>query len=286
MTASAARAVSAARNSTVVLGAAVVGATALVLLDAPAVLRSVVALPVLVLVAGVSATGLLFGRGAPAGDTSDVDPVLRLVLPVLFGLLSPLAVVLVLAVIGAPIGTAGVAVGTGTTALLLLGADRWSAPHAEDAPRVRARAAVRRAAGPVLAAAVLAAAVAGAAAMLPTRVESYAQFAFEEPGLVAGRPVVVQPGARVVLRWSLRGYGSALPAAEPPITVTVGGTPAADVDAVVGTREPGTAQGVVDARHGTVAFTAPPSGGLHDVVVVVGDGPAASELTMRLAVGQ
>ncbi|MEC3982636.1 hypothetical protein [Amycolatopsis sp. H20-H5] len=287
MTAPATRAVAAPRTVTLALVAAVVVATALVLLSAPVVLRSVVAFPVLALIAGHSATGLLFGDGK-ADDSAETEPVLRLVLPVLFGLLSLLVVVLLLAVLRIPIATTGVAAGTGVAALLLLLADRrttlLTAATPVPAPRApQLGVLARRAAGPALAIVVVAAAAAGAVALRPAPEQQYAQLAFDEPGVVTGQPLSARPGERVVLRWMVSGYGSALPAAEPAVAVRVGGKPASGVSAVVGAREAGTARGVVDDRRGMVTFTAPSATGLYDVEVVVGS-DTASTLTVRLAV--
>jgi hypothetical protein len=123
---------------------------------------------------------------------------------------------------------------------------------------------------------VLAAAVAGAVALRPVPSARYTQLALAEPDVVAGRALSARVGMPVRLRWTLRGYGSALPEAEPAVDVMVGHTPAAAVSADLGRVGPGAAPGVVAERHGTVTFDAPAAAGRYDVRVTVG--PDASSL--------
>ncbi|GAA1299033.1 hypothetical protein [Saccharothrix xinjiangensis] len=261
------------RAATLALTVAVCAATALAAVPSPVPLRSLVAFPVLVLVAGHHGTALVLGhrarRGAGAEDDPGVDGLLRVVLPVLLGMLSLLAVVLLLGLSGIPISTASVAVGAGSAALALLLIARWGAAL-PGAPVWASRGAARRTAGVVVSVLVLCAAVAGAVALRPTPVERYTQLALDEPDVVAGRWLSAPSGAPVTLRWTLRGHGSALPDAEPAVGVTIGGAPASGVRVEAGRVEPGTGPGVVAERRGAVTFTAPAAAGDYRVRVTVG----------------
>lgn len=263
------------RAATLALVVAVCAATALAAVPSPIALRSFVAFSLLVLVAGYHGTTLVLGHPARAevgadGDTG-VGGLLRVVLPVLLGMLSLMAVASLLGLSGIPISTGSVAVGTGSTALVLLVIARWGAPR-PGAPGWAARRAARRAVRVAVAVLVLSAAVAGAVGLRPTPVERYAQLALDEPDVVAGRQLSARSGAPVTLRWTLRGYGSALPDAEPAVGVTIGGAPASGVRADVGPVEPGTEPGVVAERRGAVTFAAPVAEGHYDVRVTVGSG--------------
>lgn len=258
-------------TGTLVLAAAVCAATALAVLPSPVLLRSFVAFPVLVIVAGHHGARLVLGH--PARDKEGVDGLLRTVLPVLLGTLGLMAVVLLLGVSGIPITTTGVAVGTGSVALVLLLAARWRVPRpagtTSGSLARSVRVAARRAVPTAAAVLVLSAAVAGAVALRPVPVERYTQLALDEPDVVAGRQLSAGTGTPVTLRWTLRGYGSSLSDAGPAVDVTVGQVPAVGVRAEVGRVEPGTAPGVVAERRGTVTFTAPATPGRYDVRVTV-----------------
>jgi hypothetical protein len=267
---------------TLALAAAVCAATALVVVPYPAPLQTVVAFPVLVLVAGHHGARLVLGHPQPtevhADDDTGVDGLLRTVLPVLLGMLSLMAVVLLLDVSGIPITTRNVAMGTGLVALVLLVIARWTAPWSAKpttrSPARPVRGAARRAVGPVVAVLVLSAAVAGAVALRRVPVERYAQLALDEPDVVAGRQVSAPIGAPVTLRWTLRGYGSPLPDTAPAVDVTVGEGPAMGVRADIGQAEPGTAPGVTTERRAAVTFTAPAATGLYDVRITVDSNPS------------
>jgi len=274
--------------ATLALAAAVCAATASAVVPSPVLLRSLVAFPVLVLVAGYQGTTLVLGhpgRGTAraAGDTG-VDGLLRTVLPVLLGLLSLMAVVLVLGASGIPIATTSVAVGTGSAALILLLSSRWAAPRsawrATGSVARSVRGAARRAVRPVVAVLVVVAAVAAAVALRPEPVERYTQLALDEPDAVAGRPLSAVKGSPVTLRWTLRGYGSSLPATGPAVRVMVGQVPASRVRADVGPVELGAAPGVVAERRGTVTFAAPAGVGCYDVRITVG-----SDTSLLITVG-
>jgi hypothetical protein len=289
MTAKATRSVPGPRIGTLTLAGAVIAATALALLPSPVVLRALVVFPVLVLIAGRSAVELMLDNRKPvtssAEEPAEPEPILRAVLPVLLGMLSLLAVVLLLAALGIPIDTVGVAAGTGLVALVLLVIARWRtlvSPSAAAEPWSAGRV-VRRVAGPAIAAVVLAGAVAGAVALRPVPVEQYSQLALDEPGVVAGQQLSTKAGTPVALPWTLRGYGSALSDTAPAVHVTVGGAPATGLTTDTGPVRPDAEAGVVDERLGTVSFTAPTTAGRYDVVVTVG--PATSgELVVQLEV--
>jgi hypothetical protein len=278
MTAQATRPVAGSRAVTLALIVAVLAATALALVPSPVLVRSFVVFPVLVLVAGYCAARLVLGHREPGEGSADgvaeLDGLLRAVLPVLLGMLSLTAVVLLLAVSGVPITTTSVAVGAGSAALVLLLITRWrtlqSTGVVSGSLSRSAREAARRAAWPAVAALVLAAAVTGAVALRPVPSARYTQLALAEPDVVAGKALSAPVGMPVTLRWTLRGYGSALPDAEPVVDVTVGRAPAAGVRVDLGRVGPGEAPGVVAERHGTVTFAAPTVAGRYDVRVTVG----------------
>jgi hypothetical protein len=276
------------RPGTLPLAAVVCAATALAVAPSPVLLRSFVAVPVLVLVAGHHGATLVLGhpprcKASADGDT-DLDGLLRTVLPVLLGMLSLMTVVLLLGVSGIPIATTSVAVGTGSVALVLLLIARWRVPRsarmASGSLGRSVRGAARRAVRPAVAVLVLSAAVAGAVALRPVPVERYTQLALDEPDAVAGRQLSALIGTPVTLRWTLRGYGSSLPDTGPAVDVTVGQVPALGLRTDVGRVEPGTAPGVVAERRGTVTFTAPATAGLYDVRVTI-----RSDTPLLLVVG-
>lgn len=259
---------------TVVLAALVIVAAGVALLPVPVALRSLFVLPVLVLVAGHSVTRLVLG-GHPA------DGILRAVAPLLFGVLSLLVSVLLLAALGLSIDTASIALGADAVTLLLLLAARGPTllPHVEPEQsgyeRVAwvGRATLRRAAGVVIAALVLAAAVAGAVALRPVPVESYTQLALTEPTVLAGRPLAARPGGPVTIRWTLRSYGFALTDPRPDEQVTIGGVPVGQLFPAALPPVPDTGNGprsdAVSRQDGSVGFTAPNNAGLYDVRITV-----------------
>ena len=260
------------RTVTVALAAAVVGATVLGLLPVPVIVRSFVVFPVLVVVAGWSVSRLVVGRSVG-------ESVLRASLPGLSGLLFLLVVVLLLAVVGVPVGTAEVVVGAGVAALGLVVAARWGTLLEPGGSPVRVVVGVRRLAGPVVGVVVVVAAVAGAVAMRPVVVERYAQVALATPGV--GEPLSAQENGRVRLGWVLRGFGVGLPGSPPVVGVVVGGAPAAQVVSRVGGLESGGGQGFVDERTGSVSFVAPGKAGLYEVRVDVG---GSADLVVQLEV--
>ncbi|WP_156753622.1 hypothetical protein [Actinokineospora pegani] len=256
------------RGVTPALLAGVLIATALVLFQAPAPVR-VLAFAVLALAAGLSASRIVRGRAGLTDDDADVG----YSLPGVVVLVLMLAVVLALSVLGIAIDTPGIAWATGASAFALV-----VVAHVVAGPPAWPTA-PRRALGPVLAVVVLCAAVAGAAAMRPAQVERYTQLSVDET------PPSVGGGERVSLGWTLLGYGSALPAAEPPVEVVIGGRRLPEVDAETGAVTATGVQGAVDQRRGTVAFTAPDGAGIYDVHVKVGAADW-SEIVVRLVVNQ
>lgn len=276
---------------TLAMVALVVVAAVVEMLPAPAIVRSVFAFPVLVLVTGHSLTRLVLDGWRPEHSTGpdraggDLDGLLRVVLPVLLGVLSLLAAVLALSAFGIAIGTRSAAVvvggvGVGLSVLALPSRTRSGAgPGRVGLGRISLPGTTVVLAATV----VMGVALIGAVTLRPVPVLPYAQISLDDPGVVAGSPLSAAPGASVPVHWVLRGYGGPL-SLDPSVDVTVAGrpVPVTSVDAV---GDAPAADGA-DVQRGAVRFAAPVATGLYDLRVRVGTNtPAPSVLVLRLRVG-
>lgn len=272
------------------------GATALALGPVPVPVRSVIVLPVLVLVAGSSAADLVLGRRAGNGMTDGrPDGVLRILLTVLLGLLSLLGSALLLTALGIPISPRAVPVVTAVVTLALLLLARWQTvlsgqSIAGEPATLSGRLSVRTVLGVATAVFVLAAAVAGAVAMQPRTVERYTQISLDDPGVLRGELLTVHAGADVGLTWTMHSYGFSLTDPDPTVGVTIGGVPARGMTVQPSTPVPDhSGAGLMSRQDGTVDFTAPAHEGLYTVrITVIPRGtpvsaPSVLVVTMRVS---
>lgn len=283
---------------------AIAVALVVVALGAPVALRALVALPVLLLAAGASATRLLLGARTPRtarddagdsgpdaiGETGGVvgtprDGVLRGSLTVVLGMLVLLASVLVSQAAGVPLAGSGVLVGAGVAALVLT---LVAQVRRADGPTYTGSLAYRLSAPAVLGVAATVVVLAGAvtfAASLPTPVtERYTLLAFTGTQPWSATSLTAPPGATVTLDVALHSYGEPLDAGVPQTTLTVAGAPAdglgtswqavAPAPATTG----GTVPGAVDQRTGQLVFRAPSAPGLYPVEVRASSAPDATLL--------
>lgn len=251
-------------------------ACTLALTAAPTAVRSLVSLPLVVLVAGRAVTVLVLGRdravlGTERRSVVDVGT-LRLVAPLLFGVIAALGSILVLdLVLRVGITTSSVVLAAGVIAAALhvaAGPGRRT-PSPRTSWR-RVSLLVRGVWLPALVAVLLlVVATGGARALEAQRVERYSQLTLLDPALYRQGGLVAAPGGRVTVGWVLRGYDEPLPA-HPPVALTVAGAPATDVRTAE-QDAPVDATGATAARAGTVAATAPDAPGLYRVALTVGD---------------
>lgn len=273
--------------------AAVVMATALVLLDAPVTLRTLVALPILTLVTGAGLMRMILG---PATDT---DPLLRCGFAVACALLALITITIAIAGAQLPIGTTSVALGTAGVALVTILVDhrRTADRPGQDLPAV-----VRRAGAVLVSVLVLAAAVWGASALIPPRVEIYSVATFADGSPAASGPIAVLRGQPVTLEVIMRYFGEQ-PTAAPTATVVVGGSPARDVAITSGSlvdgelagagpdwrRTPGIDDGGQGdppsaSQRSTITLTAPTKRGYYALTLTVAAGSDSQLLTTYVEV--
>lgn len=271
----------------------VVAAVVLVLVGAPTVIRSLIALPILVGVSGLAAATLITGgttdRDVPNDRESPglaalgrgVDTWVFAPLAVVMGLLAVLGSILALAAAGIGIGTTSIAVAVGGTAMLLLVVGAAVPRPVRPATDLRRHG---RRALPVIGAGVLIiAAVAGARWMQPTAVEQYSTLEFSDPAAYTGAPLISAAGGSVTLNWTLSTFGYT-DDDTPSVTVTVGGEPAG-VTADLGVTGSPLVAAAQASRTGSVTFDAPPAAGRYLVrVEVAHTGPAGSTTTEELTV--
>lgn len=297
--------------------AAVTAALLLVLLDAPVLMRSLVALPVLVLVPGRSAVALLVGRlpwsetdreegtdvdpapetGVPFRNGVD-DPLIRTLLAVVLGMLFLLATALTVAVLGLRIDTVSIAIGASAGSLGLLGAAYWRhrrvppgrAPGTSPSNTSLSRptsSRLRHAFGVLAGIAVLVAALIGARAMQTTPVEKYTAISFDDPRMLQPDPLTAVPGAAVTLTWTLRSYGRSLTDNDGSVVLTVGSAPASGQSTHLGpvrAGDGGDASGATSEQSGSATFSAPETSGAYRVDVTVTSGGAPYVLETHLEV--
>lgn len=269
--------------------AVVVLACALSVLGAPTPLRALVALPVLLLVAGRAVTVLVLGRdravlGSARRSVVDEDT-LRLVAPLLFGVIAALGSILVLGlVLRVRLTTTSVVVALGVVAAALhLAATLGRRTPSPRTSRRRVALLVQGIWLPSLVAVVLlVAATGGARAVEAQRVERYTQLTLLDPSYYDKGSLTAAPGARVTLGWVLRGYDEGLPD-RPPVTVTVAGAPASGLQSRYDA-PPADGTDASAARAGTVSLLAPTTPGLSRVALTVGAGDGAQTLYLLLEV--
>ncbi len=274
----------------------VVAAAAVSLGGAPVAVRSLLALPVVVGVAGRGATILLLGpRPSPAvpcaDPSSDVDrhtvldePTLRAVAPVLFGVIATLAAILVVSALRLTITSQTVTVASAAAAVALHVAAALLRRDASPRPSWtgRARGLVRTGVPALAALALLVVAVGGARAVESERVERYTQLSLVDPAVYATGGLRSTPGSRFQVGWVLRAY--AMPLADsPPVSLTVAARPPTGLQQKA--LEPSTDVTDADAsRRGLVSALAPQAPGLYRLALTVGAGEQAQTLYLVLEV--
>ncbi|GAA1893487.1 hypothetical protein [Lapillicoccus jejuensis] len=270
--------------------ALVASAVGIALAGAPSPVRTLFSLPVVVLVAGRALGALVLGaRPAPERRAVVDEGTLRVVVPVLLGVVAALGSALLLGLVltpalGVRVTTTSLLVAAGAVAAalhLVATAGRRTGGGRHDRRRTAlvARRVVLPALGAVL---LLVGAVAGARALLTERVERYTQLALTDPPISSPDGLVVAPGARVTVGWVLRAYDEPLPT-DPPVTLTVAGAAAGEVTRGEAA-PPADATGATASRAGTVSATAPTTPGLYRVALTVGDAGAAQTLDLVLEV--
>ncbi len=262
---------------------------ALSLTGAPTPVRSLVSLPLVVLVAGRAVTVLVLGRDRAVLGTArravvDEDT-LRLVAPLLFGVIAALGSILVVdLVLRVRVTTTSVVLGVGVVAAALHVAATLG--RRTPSPRTSRRRVALLVQGVWLPALftvlLLVAATGGARAVEAQRVERYTQLTLLDPGLYRTGGLSAAPGARVTVGWVLRGYDEGL-ADRPRVAVTVAGTPASGLQSRYDAPPVDTTEATA-ARAGTVSVLAPTTAGLHRVALTVGDGDGAQTLYLVLQV--
>ena len=258
------------------LVAALALAVVLVLASAPVVLRSLVALPILVAVPGYALTCLVVraDRDDSVGIGRAGVTVLRVTLPVLLGVLVLLADALTLNLLRISLSAQALVLGDAVFALVLLAIGYLPALRARPAGGQRRTAAQWRvAAGAVLSLGLLIGAVATARSLQPAPVRT----PYEAVQLISPAPgadLVAAPGDPVSLGWSVTGFDGAAAGATPVLTVA-GQPPAALKTELI----PRSASGSADfAARGTATFTAPAAAGVYRVQVRIGTGSTVSTL--------
>ena len=261
---------------TVALALAVV----LVLTSAPVVLRSLVALPILVAVPGFALSRLVIRPDLddPVGISRAGVSVLRVTLPVLLGVLVLLADALTLNLLRISLSARALVLGEVVFSLFLLAIGFVPALRARPVGVLRwTTAQWRVAAGAVLALGLLIGAVATARSLQPAPVRTPYQ-AVELTSPAPGTDLVAAPGESVSLGWSVTGFDGAVAGATPVLTVA-GRPPAALKTELF----PQSASGSSDfAERGTATFTAPGAAGAYRVQVRIGtDSTVSALLTVR-----
>lgn len=254
---------------------AVAGAVTLVVTDAPVLLRVLIALPVLVLVPGSSATTLLLGPrcretdGHPTSEPDEpgaaatgrgADPLVRGLMSLVLGILALLLAVLAVAAADIEITTVSLAIAVSTVAVLLLAAARWRARRPVTGSAVGwgvAPADLRRALPVLAAVVVMIGAIVGARAIQPSTTEQYTVISFGDPRMLQPDSLTAQPGGRVALTWTLRSYGYALTDPQPAVAITVDGKTAADLSVQTADVQGEDGTGSASEQPGSAAFSAP-----------------------------
>jgi|GEM_PF-4542457 len=251
------------------LGRLVVVAVAVALMPAWVPLRVLIVLPVLVLVAGWSATVLVLG------PRRNHDDPLRVLLPVLLGVLSLFLAVIMLLTLRVGLGPVAVPVATGTVAMVLLLATPWRGVKAgvRGYPLMGLasyRSRIRPALTVAAAVLVLGAAVTGAAAMQPQAVEQYTQLSIDDTEPHRGLPLTARSGGRVALHWTLRSHGYPLTDPAPAVQLSIGDLPATwlNMGANPPTASP-VGAGSTSTQVGETGFAAPARPGLYRVQISV-----------------
>jgi hypothetical protein len=258
----------------------------IVALDMPAALR-IPAMVVLLWVPGTALARLLTGNVTSGHG----DRALRIPLSVLFGILSWLAVALLLNVCGIPLGPRSLALGAGATGLVLVSVAGVQHHPARDATGPLAVAegvtkTLRSGAGVAVTALVVAAATCCAAMMITKPVDRYTMLGFRDSKPFNGEVPNVTRGKAVRLNWVLRGVGCDPSPTLTSVRLTVDGKAVGDI-----------AVDIDDDRGevltGAVTFTAPITPGRHMVELTAlptaDDGtalPAPGYVSTYLEVGQ
>jgi hypothetical protein len=255
------------------------GGAAVASSPAPVWLRSLVALPALVLGAG-AALGLVVLRPTldPTGEAADddVEPasVMWWTLTVLLGLVVVLADALLLNVLRIRLTTTAIAIGIAAfgVVLLLLGqvsVGGQTLASGMRRPSVRARAAVWAAAVGVATVAVLGGAVAVARELQPSSTTAYGLLSLA--GSEQDGQLTATAGRMTTVTWVLRGYeGLDVGAGEPRTSISLTGLHTGR-PVEIGGRVLTRPAPVSDAgmRTGTTSFTAPDRAGIYRLALTV-----------------
>ena len=256
---------------------AVLVAAGLVLFDAPTLVRTIYAGPVLVLVAGDATRRLLGGRD----PIQQGDRLLNTSLTVILGLVATLGVVLLVNATGQPLTTGLLTVAlTGLTIIAVIAAfgSTLGRRAVEPPGRPSLRSSVQVGVGVLLSAALLVGAVAGARALRPVHEQQYAMLAFTQAERFDESPLQTQPGAPVRIGLGLTSYDSTLPATTPNLEVAVGDSPATSLRSRwfgVLSDDPFD-NGSTNERRGTISFAAPRTAGLYRIRITMPD-PVSGE---------
>ena len=226
--------------------------------------------------AATSADSEWSSRQASDDSAFLTGPVLRAVLPVLFGLLAVLVAMLTLAALDIAITTTSTVVAVGSLALLTLAAAvlvrrrRGVRSARLSADLFRGSAAWRRIGGALVTVVVLVGAVTVAQSLQPSRSEQFVSLEVSNPALYADGSVIVPSSGGVDVGWALRGYDVALDA-DPAVTVAVDGSTPADLQLAPAVDPADDGTGFTSAHAGRVSFTAPALPGRYQIVITVVD---------------
>jgi hypothetical protein len=246
----------ATRNAALTVAALAAG-VALVVLDAPPLLRWP-ALPLLIIAPGAAAVAALYGGR---------DPAVRLPLSVVLGVALALLAALGVHLAGIPITATSLAVGVAALGLAATVAALVVRRRTGDArPPAGAVVTVRAGAAVLAASAVLAGAVGIAVAVQPAPRDRYTALSFLDPQQFTG-PVAAAPGRDVRLNWALDAYGAQLSPALTRLQLDVDGQPVDDV--AVDLSPLTTMDGADSTLTGGVTFSAPQRPGRHVVTLTV-----------------
>jgi hypothetical protein len=255
--------------------------------DAPAPAR-IICLPILIVAPGAALLTLMFGRARPSAlgphvpaplDHGD-QPVLRLPLSVLLGILLALFATLALHIVGIRITatTLALAIGavTGVVSIVALWRSRirsadvggaacngCTGETASDTTRI-VRAG--RGAAPVLCSAtVLVLAVIIACAIAPHHEDQYTTLSFVDSKPFAGERPTVAAGSPVHLNWVIRAFGYQFSGGLTGVQVRIDGIPIEDSAVDLGAVSAPDIVGASGVLTGAVTFPAPRTPGRHAV---------------------
>jgi hypothetical protein len=241
---------------------ALVLAVVTIALDLPMALRAPALLAMLVM-PGFALTSLLLGDSNDHGDQA-----VRIPLSILLGVLTWLAVSLLLDAFGIPLGKS-LAIGVGAvgltlaTLVTLLRLRRTPAIRSNpQAVAARATAAMKSSALITVGVVVLGAATVVAASMITRPVERYTTLAFVDNKPFAGELPVVVRGEAIRFNWVLRGFGCTPSPVLTRVRLAVDGNAIDDIAVDTSASSAGTLTGAV-------TFTVPATVGRHLVVLAV-----------------